>query len=155
MKRGNDGNAFRYKFCGLLCGRTLPDAEGPRGTPTDGRSQRNGGVHENLCRPECGLDVLEHLSLDFKGNSKDDNCSGFARISVLSPRNVSASFFTQFGGGVGCALRVAGSDNDRFPDAPPAQCKPGTFRARPADNGNGHANPRASIVAFLCNPRPV
>src|ERR1700688_2803544 len=73
VKRRNYCDPFGNKFSSLLCSRTLPYAESARRFPADAGRQRYSCVHKNLPGTQRRFDVLQHVSLRFKGHREDDN----------------------------------------------------------------------------------
>src|SRR5256885_1380650 len=73
MKRGYHYYAFRNKFRRLLRGRALPHAQSTRRLSAHTCRQRHGRIHKNLSGTQGRLDVLQHLSLSFERNRKDDD----------------------------------------------------------------------------------
>src|SRR5207253_6136164 len=86
VKRRNNHNAFGHKFSSLLRGRALPHTQSTRRLPADTRRQRHGRIYNNLSRMQGRLDVLQHLSLSFERNGKDDDLCLSAREFIFSAR---------------------------------------------------------------------
>src|ERR1700722_1954842 len=129
----------RNKFCGLLGGGTLPDADGARGPSAHSDGQGYGGIDENAALGDGGFELLQKPRLTFKGYGQRENVGGGAGAGIFHPRYFGLASNPLLDG-CGRLLRpplVPRADDDGLSRARPTQ---GEFHDRgtgDADNGDG------------------